>query len=61
MLPSTYDDWPVKDVAPDGKYKFSSVALYFGQDQTVIERQTYSMLEWLGDIGGLSDALRIIA
>ena len=26
----------------------------------VIERQTYSFLEWLGDIGGLLDALRII-
>jgi len=26
----------------------------------MIERQTYSMLEWLGDIGGLFDALYII-
>lgn len=26
----------------------------------VTERQTYSMLEWLGDIGGLFDALRYI-
>ena len=29
-------------------------------DQNVIERQTYSFLEWLGDIGGLYDALRLI-
>ena len=29
-------------------------------DQNVIERQTYSFLDWLGDIGGLYDALRII-
>ena len=26
----------------------------------VINRQTYDMLEWLGDMGGLFDALRII-
>ena len=29
-------------------------------DQNVIERQTYSFLDWLGDIGGLYDALRLI-
>ena len=29
-------------------------------DQEVIERKTYSLLEWLGDCGGLFDALRII-
>ena len=29
-------------------------------DQNVTERQTYSFLEWLGDIGGLYDALRLI-
>ena len=26
----------------------------------VTERQTYNLLEWLGDIGGLFDALRYI-
>ena len=30
------------------------------QDSTVIERQTYSCLEWLGDLGGLYDAMRLI-
>ena len=29
-------------------------------DLIVIERQTYSLLEWLGDVGGLFDALVII-
>ena len=29
-------------------------------DQLVINRKTYSILEWLGDIGGLADALIII-
>lgn len=26
----------------------------------IINRQTYSLLEWLGDVGGLFDALHII-
>ena len=29
-------------------------------DQNIIERSTYSILEWLGDVGGLYDALIII-
>ena len=29
--------------------------------QTNIERTTYSGLEWLGDVGGLFDGIRIIA
>ena len=27
---------------------------------TTIERQTYSILDWLGDVGGLLDGLKII-
>ena len=41
-------------------YKFNSVYLELSQDKTVYERSTYSFLEWLGDVGGLADALRII-
>ena len=29
-------------------------------DEIVIERTTYNVLEWLGDVGGLFDALKII-
>jgi hypothetical protein len=29
-------------------------------DQNMIERQTYSLLEWLGDVGGLFDMLSLI-
>ena len=35
MLPSTYKNWPIEGVtysAPDGRYKFSSIALYLSQD-----------------------------
>ena len=31
------------------------------QDKTEVERSTYSSLDWLGDIGGLFDALKLIA
>ena len=30
------------------------------QKQTTYERQTYSLLEWLGDVGGLFDGLRLL-
>ena len=59
MLTSTYDDWPTKDL-PGNRYKFTSISLYLSSDATIIERSTYSVLDWLGDIGGLGDALRMI-
>ena len=52
-------DWPTKD-SPDRYYKITSSYVTLTMDQNVIERQTYSFLEWLGDIGGLYDALRLI-
>ena len=45
---------------PDGRYKFSSFSMFVSPDLTVTERSTYSILEWLGDIGGLYDALFLI-
>ena len=32
-----------------------------GLEQTLIERQTYSLLEFIGDIGGLFDGLQLLA
>ena len=34
--------------------------LELGQDYLKIERKTYSLLEWVGDVGGLFDGLLII-
>ena len=48
------------DKDPETLYKFCSMNLFFSPDTEVSERQTYSFLEWLGDIGGLFDALRYI-
>ena len=59
-IQSSWSIWP-GDAAPDDKYKFCSVEVWFSQDKNVVERSTYSSLDWLGDIGGLSDALKLIA
>ena len=34
--------------------------LYLNKSQNKISRQTYSFLDWLGDLGGLLEALLII-
>ena len=56
---STDREWPTK-AEPTNFYKFASFWIERGSRATTIERQTYSALEWLGDIGGLYDGLLII-
>ena len=46
---------------PMARYKFASVQFTFNQNMNEINRKTYSLLDWLGDCGGLTDALRFIA
>ena len=58
-IPSAWFDHPSSG-NPDGRYKFTSIAFQMCLDSMVIERSTYSILEWLGDVGGLFDALLII-
>lgn len=41
-------------------YKVISSLVTLDLDQYVIERQTYSVLEWLGDVGGLFGILGLI-
>jgi len=53
-VPSIYNQWPKL-------YKYTSNFLFFKQDLQVVDRQTYSALDWLGDVGGLFDALRWMA
>ena len=50
---SSLNQWP-------NNYKFTSLAIGMAPESNVIERSTYSVLEWLGDVGGLHDALTII-
>ena len=58
-LASAHTKYPTRE-KPDGKYKFVSFDLYVSFDSSVTERETYGLLEWLGDIGGLTDALRYL-
>ena len=45
---------------PEGYYKFASIIFWPSNEVIKSSRQTYSLLDWLGDIGGLNDALFII-
>ena len=57
--PSDRVKWPTRD-SPTDQYKFNSVWLELGQNLIVVERSTYSLLEWLGDVGGLFDGLKLV-
>lgn len=46
--------------SPTDLYKYASAYIEFGQSMTETERQTYSILELFGDVGGLFDGLRIM-
>ena len=56
---SSYKEWPTKD--KKSIYKLNSIVLSQGLKKTEIERQTYSFLEWIGDVGGLFDGLILLA
>ena len=56
---SNYRKWPTAE-NPDGIWKFGAFWIEQGQNKIFMERSTYSLLEWLGDIGGLFDALLMI-
>jgi len=45
---------------PDGQYKFGSIGVNLDPTYKVINRNAYGILDWLGDIGGLNDALYTI-
>ena len=61
MLQPKISSWATHpSVNPEGKYKFSSMGLYVDQRVLTTNRSTYNILECLGDIGGLMDALVLI-
>ena len=45
---------------PDGWFKMGSVEIIAKRTTLKTSRQTYSLLDWLGDVGGLNDALNIL-
>ena len=58
-LMSGHTSYPTRE-NPDGMYKFAGFAIWMSLDSEITERETYGLLEWLGDIGGLIDALRYL-
>lgn len=54
-----YDIWPTQD--DPNFYNIAQFYFELSSEKIMIERETYSALEWLGDVGGLVDGLRLIA
>ena len=54
--PSSWTNFPTKD-EPNSKFKYTSMEIKMSLDLLTWMRQTYSLLDWLGDLGGLFDAL----
>ena len=52
-------NWPTKENSTQW-YSFNSLWIEYSQEYHKIERATYSVLEWFGDVGGLYDGLLII-
>ena len=47
-------------INPKGRYMYGSVLIDIDEKVQIINRQSYSILDFLGDIGGLIDALKYI-
>jgi hypothetical protein len=50
---SAYSQFP-------NRYMICRLSIYLSYDQTVITRQTYDLLLFLGDVGGLNGALIVL-
>ena len=57
--PSTWVDFPTPE-HPDNKMEYASLYISLDDKKTKWSRQTYSLLDFLGDLGGLFDALKLI-
>ena len=58
-MPSAWINWPTVE-EPHNKYKYASIEWNMSLDQMTWMRQTYSILDWLGDLGGLIEILHYI-
>ena len=59
VITSTWTTFPTEE-DPFAKYKFLSFSIERDYDVIKTSRQTYGLLDWLGDLGGLRDALKNI-
>ena len=55
--PSSWATYPTEE-NPLAFYKFGSVEINLSQDLIIWQRETYSILDLVGDVGGLFDGLR---
>ena len=65
--PSAWNQWPTKEnqiAKPNGKapvkYKHASIDIMYSQHKLYWSRQTYGLLDYLGDLGGLFEGLYFI-
>ena len=56
---SSWAKFPTEE-DPHARYKYTSVVINASADQRQISRKTYSLLDWIGDIGGFFDGLNAI-
>ena len=54
--PSSWTNFPTEK-EPSSKFNYTSMEIKMSLDLLTWMRQTYSLLDWLGDLGGLFDAL----
>ena len=54
--PSAWIYFPTEE-NPSTRFKYTSMEIKMSLDLVTWMRQTYSLLDWLGDLGGLFDAL----
>ena len=59
VVPSFWNKFP-SEKEPENRYKFVSINVNQDKDLKTVYRTTYSLLDWMGDIGGLYDALVVI-
>ena len=57
--PSSWINFPTAE-NPSSRYKYLSVEINFDMDLVSWQRNTYSILDWLGALGGLYDSLYFI-
>ena len=58
--PSSWIYFPTEQ-NPSRRFMYTSMEIKMSLDLVTWTRQTYSLLDWLGDLGGLFDALWYIA
>ena len=56
---SAWNDYPTVE-NPKGLYQYGRVIVSRSTDLIIHNRETYGLLEWVGDIGGVLEGLSLI-